>query len=53
LDNALRGLARRLKIKRNKWLRYAQHKPEIMSRIVRSITENCDSDSGGTLSKMA
>jgi hypothetical protein len=44
LDDVLKGLGRRLNIKRSKWIHYAQHKPEIMSRIVKSITEKADLD---------
>ena len=43
LDDVLKGLGRRLRV-RSKWLSYAKHKPEIMSRIVKSITEKADLD---------
>jgi predicted ATP-dependent endonuclease of OLD family len=42
LDDALKALAVRRKIGRNRWLHYAQHKPEIMAMIVKSITEEAD-----------
>ena len=35
LDDVLKDSAKRKKIKRSKWLHYAQHKPEIMAMIVK------------------